>query len=157
MTLTRRVLLCLAVAPALLLGGCEDSPTEPEVLVIRGGTSFGFCLPTAYCTTTLEITSTTVVLTRTSRTLGDVRTTGSITPAEWESLTEAVDEGRLRPMPDVVGCPDCADGGAEFVEVVTADWTKRVTFEFGATLPPIQPLVDQVRAIRRRLEPSATP
>ena len=149
----RRVLFFLAIAPALLLGGCEDSPTGSEVLVVRGGTSFGFCPPTAYCTTTLEITPTTVVLTRTSRSLGDLRTTGTLTRAEWESLTRAVDEDRLRALPDVVGCPDCADGGAEFVEVVTADGTKRVTFEFGATLPSIQPLVDQVRQIRRRLEP----
>ena len=157
MSTTRRALLALALASLFPLLACDDSPAGPEVLVVRGGTSFGFCLPTAYCTTTLEITPTTVVLTRTSRALGDLRTTGTLTRAEWESLTRAVDEDRLRALPDVVGCPDCADGGAEFVEVVTADGTKRVTFEFGATLPSIQPLVDQVRAIRRRLEPISIP
>jgi hypothetical protein len=37
--------------------------------------------------------------------------------------------------------------------VVGTDWAKTVTFDHGADVPTIQPLLDHVRAIRRRFEP----
>jgi hypothetical protein len=53
----------------------------------------------------------------------------------------------------VFGCPDCADAGAESVEVFGLDWSKRVTFDHGAPMPELQPLLGRVRALRGRVEP----
>ena len=53
---------------------------------------------------------------------------------------------------DVIGCPDCADGGGEWVEVMFDDTVKRITFEYGDTLEPIQNLIDQMRIIRERFQ-----
>jgi hypothetical protein len=144
----------LVLAPAFLSWSCGNgSPVDMEVMSVRAGTSFGFCVPTAYCETTLEVVDGSAVLTRSSRTLGDVRTPGTLTQGEWEALLAAVDEDTLRALPAVVGCPDCADGGAEWVEVVAADWTKRVTFEYGAAPREIEALAERLRRIRTRLAP----
>ena len=53
---------------------------------------------------------------------------------------------------DVIGCPDCADGGGEWIEVTFDDTVKRITFEYGDTLEPIQNLIDQMRIIRERFQ-----
>jgi hypothetical protein len=143
-------LALVALIPALGLG-CS-SPTDPEVLTIRGGTSFGFCAPTAYCETTVQITPGSAAFTKKSRSLGEVQASATLARGVWERLVDAVDEEQLRALPAVVGCPDCADGGAEWVEVTTEGWTHRVTFEFGSAPESIEKLVIEVRRIREDIE-----
>jgi len=146
----------LAVAQTLLWLGCgSSSPTGPDVLTVQAGTSFGMCPPTAYCQTTLQVTSGSAVFTKVSRELGEVRASAVLAGGEWERLVATVDEGRLRAQPDVIGCPDCADGGAEWVEVTAAGWTKRVTFQKETSPPAIQELVAAVRRIRQGIDAHA--
>jgi hypothetical protein len=52
----------------------------------------------------------------------------------------------------VHGCPDCADGGAEWVQVRASGDSIRATFEYGATLEPIAALQAEIRALRARFE-----
>jgi hypothetical protein len=108
---------------------------------------------TGYCQTTLEITCHEAVLVEESwRSEPPLRHSMRLSPSEWSALVRAVDRQRLEAQPAVVGCPDCADGGAESLEVVGADWSKRVAFDFRAEMPELQPLLDQVRALRNRLK-----
>lgn len=138
---------------ALLLTPACDSPSRPsEIALVRATTSFGFCV--GYCQTTIEITADQVVYVKEGwQGEPPLRRTGTMTSSEWNDLRRAVDRARLEALPDVIGCPDCADGGAEAVGVVAADWSKTVTFDHGDDVPQIQPLLDRVRAIRRRFEP----
>jgi hypothetical protein len=66
-----------------------------------------------------------------------------------------VDRRQLEALPAVLGCPDCADAGAESLEVVATEWRKDVLFDYGAAVPALQPLLDKVRIVRRRLESTA--
>jgi hypothetical protein len=63
-------------------------------------------------------------------------------------LTRTVHRTRLPHPSPGCGCPDCADGGAEWLEIDG----KRVTLEFRSDLEPIRPLLQQVRALRARFE-----
>jgi len=139
-----------------LMAAC-GSPTRPaDVLQVRATTSFGFCV--GYCRTTLEITPTEAVYTREGwRGEPPIVRREPLAAAEWSDLTRAVDRDGLGALPDVIGCPDCADAGAESVGVVAADWTKTVTFDHGADVPTIQPLLERVRVIRRRFEQVSSP
>jgi hypothetical protein len=148
----RFLILAVAVSGAL---GCSSSPSGPDaVTVIRATTSFGFCI--GYCKTTLEITSEELVYVEESL-RGDLaprRRTAPLSSSEWNALVAAVDRRTIEPLPETIGCPDCADGGAESLEVVGADWRKSVTFEHGARMPELQPLLDRVRMLRERFIPT---
>jgi hypothetical protein len=152
----RSFIACLPLAAALLGAACHSSPTEPEVLTVRSGTFFGMCPPGAYCETTLEVASGSAVLTTIHRGGGsNIVIAGTLAAGEWAALIATVDEGRLRSLPAIIGCPDCADGGAEWIEVTTSGWTKKVTFEFGSSPGGMEALATRVRSIRARLNPPA--
>ena len=51
-------------------------------------------------------------------------------------------------MPEIVGCPDCADGGGEWIEVNVAGESHRVTFGNGVKIDAIQPLIERIRSLR---------
>ena len=147
----RRVLPLLA---AVLAGGvaCNSVvPASDGVNAIRTTTSFGFCL--GYCRTTLEVTADGMVFVEEATRQADlprVVRTAPLSAEEWSRLVGAVDRAALEALPATVGCPDCADGGAESVEVIGTDWREQVTFEFNASLPELQPLLSRLRALRER-------
>jgi len=127
------------------------TPGPDETLALRSGTSFGMCL--GYCTTELVVTNGDVSLTRTSREPGKYPPTTqslSLTASEREALRAALASSDLRSSKGVYGCPDCADGGAEWVEV----GGRRVTLEYGADIEPIRPLLNEIRKLRSRLTQS---
>lgn len=81
------------------------------------------------------------------------RFTAPLTPAEWRDLQGLAAATRLERLPDVIGCPDCADGGAETLAIARNDAPRSVTFDFGASVTEAQPLLDRIRALRERLTP----
>jgi hypothetical protein len=47
-----------------------------------------------------------------------------------------------------LGCPDCADGGAEYLELSHKGHKHRVTFEFGKAIPGFETLLAAARKER---------
>lgn len=138
------------VAGALLATACS-SPSAPsaEPASFSSTVSFGFCLPSSYCTSRLELSADRVVFTYESRTRPPLVQSRELQPVEWRRLVAALDVARLRALPSVIGCPDCADGGAESLTVVFANGqSSTVTFEYNQDVPGLESLVAQVRAIR---------
>ncbi|CAF1102706.1 unnamed protein product [Didymodactylos carnosus] len=72
----------------------------------------------------------------------------NLTLKEWENILNLVDITKFKATPNVLGCPDCADGGAEWIEIVFQSGTKRVTFDNGRTIPGLESLVNKLREIR---------
>ena len=145
-------LLVSAALAGLVLAACGTNdltgPSNTGVTGVRATTSFGMCL--GYCRSALEITADHVVYR-----LFDDRThmpplerIAPISAAEWQSLASAVSREKVQALPAVIGCPDCADGGAESIEVLARDWTHAVTFGFRTDVPQLQPLLDRVRTVR---------
>jgi hypothetical protein len=62
-----------------------------------------------------------------------------------------VDTAAIHALEGVHGCPDCADGGAEWIQIEGAD-SVRVTFEYGAELGGIEELQREIRELRARFE-----
>jgi hypothetical protein len=142
---------------AVLLVGvaaCSD-PIETEsanVLGLRSGTSFGMCA--GYCLTELIIEETSVRFNETGwpthSNLPPKTRTVPLTQRERAHLQSLIDLSELERLEGVHGCPDCADGGTEWIELRTANDTIRVTFEFGRELAPIAELQAAIRAQRER-------
>lgn len=139
---------------ACLISSCQISGSEGvdgSITEIRNGSSFGMC--GGYCRTELTIDRTKSVLFRkawdwNSTYFPDQRIQRDTNAAAWHNLVSLVDFDVIWAMKDVYGCPDCADGGSEWIEVTHNGDTKKVTFEFGSVLEPIAPLVDSLRSIR---------
>ena len=136
----------------LLLTGCDDAIAPGASTVITSGYSYGECLGFCFHEMTCRGAFATYVR-RDFRTGETLETKARLDIDAWGDLVGAVDMQALRALPDVIGCPDCADGGAEWIEVVRDGVGKRVTFEAGADIPSIQPLLDAARARRAALQP----
>ncbi len=52
-------------------------------------------------------------------------------------------------LDDRIGCPDCADGGAEWVQIDWNNGNKRVTFENRQTVKGIEKLIEKLREMRQ--------
>lgn len=117
-----------AVLLAGLLGCSHLELFAPEDKVaLRSGTSFGMCV--GYCSTELVIRDDVASFTRTSRSPSQYPAQAqsvSLTEAEAEALRAAVASSSLLLLKNVYGCPDCADGGAEWLEI----GGRKVTLEY---------------------------
>lgn len=149
------------IAASFLIGGCQsgDAGTASAgISKITATTSFGMCV--GYCTTQLEISKDGAVLTRQGRggrglqDLPDQTIRAPLSPAEWGEFAQLAAEARFDGLTEVLGCPDCADGGAESLSVESKDGTRSVKFEFGAKVEGVQPLLDRVRKEREKLMPA---
>lgn len=85
--------------------------------------------------------------------LGSQRFSLPLSPSEWRDIQRLAASADFDALPDVVGCPDCEDGGAEELAIERAGRLEIVSFELDANLPPAQPLLDRVRAVRARFTP----
>ena len=135
-----------------LTTGCQMSellrPTDE--LVVRSGTSFGMC--TGYCVTELHIDATEARFTRSAWRASRPPQTAviAITQEQWGQILSSIDLNAFASLQDVYGCPDCADGGAEWVELETPGFKKRVTFEYGTNPPTLGMLLQQIRPLRQQ-------
>ena len=136
----------------LLLVGCDDATAPGPSTVITSGFSFGECLGFCFQAVTCRGVFATYVMHdfgKGATVEGEAR----LDIGAWQELLGAVDMQALQSLPDVIGSPDCADGGAEWIEVVRDGVGKRVTFEFGDDIPSIQPLLDVARGRRQAILP----
>ncbi|MET0554345.1 MAG: hypothetical protein ABW221_14980 [Vicinamibacteria bacterium] len=140
--------------PFALVGCGSPTGSSTEAVAVTHGVSFGFCLPTAYCSSRLEVSAQTAVLTYESRQRTPFVQRRALDPAQWTKIATALDPAKLRALPEVVGCPDCADGGAESVAVTFGDGqVDSVTFEYRDDVAGIEALVDALREIRTSFDP----
>lgn len=158
MTNRSRLWIVAALAAFVSLTACASEQAAPPASVsqIVSTTSFGMCQ--GYCSTRLEIADGEAVLIREAggrgpRTLPTQRFTATLTPSEWADISRLAANTDLSPLPPVIGCPDCADGGAESLTIARGGETHSVSFDHGATVAAAQPLLDRVRALRTRLTP----
>ena len=138
---------------SLFFFSCQNDYEKVEVndIAIKTGIFFGMC--GGYCKSEVEIVNRDVVFIASSWSnpnYPDTMLNGNISIQEWDSLIESVDMDSLVSLDDIIGCPDCADGGGEWIEITKVDTLKRVTFEYGETVELIQSLIEKVRVIRER-------
>ena len=157
MTHTKLWSACL-LAATLCFAACASAPAAPaNIRQIVSTTSFGMCV--GYCSTRLEISEGQAVLIRDAHggrggsNLPDQRIAAPLTASEWQEFAQLAATTNLNGLPPVIGCPDCADGGAESLSIAGDGETRSIAFEHGATIAQAQPLLDRVRALRTRMIP----
>jgi len=146
-----------AICALSLVSACSgDTRVTNDVERIVSTTSFGMCV--GYCRTSLEIKPGEAVLTREpggrgAPALQPQRLTVKLTDAEWQQLATLAASVTYDGLPETIGCPDCADGGAESLAVTRGGKERKVSFDHGADIRQLQPLLARVRELRTRLMP----
>jgi hypothetical protein len=143
----------LLLALTLFIACTESVPSETgdTFVVIRSETSFGMCM--GYCRTELFIDRLDARLTYRSHEVQAYppRTyTIELTLGEWRQLVDVTDRQAFLRLDSVYGCPDCADGGAEAVELEWSGERRRVLFEYGNPPASIRALRDRIWQVRNR-------
>ncbi len=119
-------------------GNNPVAPNKATIETIKTGTSFGMCA--GYCVTELVINSKSIIYIRSGDERPEVKNEISLPPDKWNVLVNALDIKKFNLLPEKIGCPDCADGGAEWIEINDGKTIKKVTFEYGASISEIDPL-----------------
>jgi len=129
--------------------------TTPEQLrsisVIKTGVSFGECL--GYCEQELSLTSEGMTFTKEGHDLNrqtnlmmelprkDVNF--PLTTSEWDAIVLLVNLEVFNALPERIGCPGCADGGVEWIEISDGTTTKRISFEVRSSVSAeMYPLIE---------------
>lgn len=116
---------------SFLFTTCVEDNDNNLISEIRYGTSFGMC--GGYCKHDLMMSQNS----STYRCSGWTEDVAPITKTEktdgqlWNSINNDLNLDAFFDLPEVIGCPDCADGGAEWLEIVLSTGeTHKVTFEY---------------------------
>jgi hypothetical protein len=130
---------------------CEENVPAKEVnLKIIGGQSFGFCVGPCFQTLTVNGDNSEVEFyvrysesKGNQNTLKEERYSETLKEKDWQDILNAASNiDGFRALEEVYGCPDCADGGSEFIEIVKNNETHRVTFEFGKSVEGFEKLIE---------------
>lgn len=158
----KKQLMFLMILSTIFAISCEK---ESKVLgnefsmknyVINYGTSFGMCV--GPCRKEMNLVKDdmifTVFITEGRGAVGGTPKTYTekLTNIFANEIIQNIDFETFKKMPEVIGCPDCADGGAEWIEIIKDDSKHKITFEFGKSPKEIEKLVTILREKRTYFE-----
>jgi hypothetical protein len=135
----------------LFIYSCEKEDVNSEIKQIKYGTSFGMC--SGYCKNDILLQPGSITYNHAGwdNTVNPITKTEILSENEWDSYVSGVNitntqilsdtewnsyVSRLNiknffKLPETIGCPDCADGGAEWIEVeLVSGEIHKVTFEY---------------------------
>jgi hypothetical protein len=145
---------------SVIISGCtSESDNTPNIdnLRIKAGQNFGFCI--GNCFQEIEITGKTVSLkvinrnTRGSENQDKTSTfTEELSNSEITNLSKLINTEYFNTLEEVYGCPDCADGGSEWIEILSySENPKKITFEYGKEVKGLENLINLLRDKREPL------
>ena len=139
------------------LSACATPPSEiasGSVALVRSATSFGMCA--GYCQTEFTIAGSQAQLIkraggRAPGNLPDSVKAVPVSASELDAIDAALKRVPFSELKETYGCPDCADGGAEVIELSSGGQQRVVTFEYGKPPEELRELRAAIWRIRERL------
>ncbi|CAF1160628.1 unnamed protein product [Adineta ricciae] len=128
-----------------------------QITSISSGTSFGMCV--GYCRRSISIKSQPkyqlIALKEPNYSQNEYPTEEkrfSYTEKQWKKLINLLDVKNFEKLNETIGCPDCADGGAEWIEIQCKTEKKRVTFEYGQLIKGFEGIINELRNLRETFQ-----
>lgn len=122
----------------------EQPKVTAGIKSIKHGTSFGMCV--GYCHKEYTYTSGKVVYQASGRNRKTLTYTETLTTDNWKLFQSLINMEAFFKLSKTIGCPDCADGGAEWIEIETISGKKhKVTFDFWKAPDQLKDLVSVLR------------
>ncbi|GKS67548.1 hypothetical protein YTPLAS73_10950 [Nitrosarchaeum sp.] len=140
------------IIKAVQSGDFFDQDQNTIQPVIKTGTNSGFCL--GYCSKEFVIMPEKITYTQSGRDVPDKTKHIPFSKSSWNELVNLVDFKKFDSLPDRIGCPGCADAPVEWIEIKSANKTKKIEFESGDNIPEIKKLILTLEKIRSPIESS---
>lgn len=144
------------IVTLLVFSKCQilglNSPKN-TIDAVKYGTSFGHCVG-INCNKTYTISKDEIAFTKKNNGVANdslIRRT-NIESEQWDNLINAINDAGVNKLPESIGCPDCADGGSEWLEISEKGKTKRVTFEFGNTPEELKSVIKTLKRLTKIFE-----
>jgi len=117
----------------ILLSGCAKSENNiSDIESVSYGTSFGECL--GYCRNEITVTNSTIDFYKSgwnvSGSLPEISNSENMDAEYFAELTKFINVYSFFRLDSISGCPDCADGGAEWIEIKCKGKSHKVVFEY---------------------------
>lgn len=142
----------------VILLSCGKKNPVPEGLVVETGTSFGECVKNCFQVMTFNSLSKNLEFEiKNNPTAGENATQRfqeSFSETEYNEILNSIDFDVFKGLQKFYGCPDCADGGAEFIRLsdnMETGESYLVTFEYGKSVKGIEKLITLLRKKREEL------
>ncbi len=136
-----------------LLTYCSKNENVSELVQVKYGTSFGECI--GYCKRDLTLKSDSVFYKRSGwvETVEPITITDVLEDNSWDLIKGKLDIASFSALPITIGCPDCADGGAEWIEIELANGKKhKVTFEYHNEPDAVKNYINDLREMMNSFE-----
>jgi hypothetical protein len=118
------------------IGEEVKSQGQTQPMIIKGGFSFGECNKNCKATVVVANNKVTYSSLKNGANAPLKECSENIAPAVVAGLTASVNFDVFLNLPATIGCPDCNDGGAEWIELSMGSSAHKVTFEYGK--PPME-------------------
>ena len=123
----KKILLLLGFA----LLACSEKEGTTDIIKIKYGTSFGECIGYCYNEITVDPESVAYTTSGWADTIKTINCSENINMQNWLAIKFKINTVAFFALPATIGCPDCADGGAEWIELELANRSRhKVTFEY---------------------------
>ncbi len=77
--------------------------------------------------------------------------------SKWENILSLYDAITFSGLEEVYGCPDCADGGSEWIEIELDSVKQSVTYEYGKDVEAITAFSQALRDLRQSVAQEVLP
>lgn len=121
---------------------------DNKIIAVEYGTSFGLCQN--YCNLSIRVIEDKLIFrakSSASDEYPEILQEYDISREVLSGLKEQIDFIIFRNLDEIIGCPDCDDGGAEWIRIETPNLDHRITFEYGNEPLEINNLVKNLRKI----------
>ncbi|RZL50197.1 MAG: hypothetical protein EOO93_23745 [Pedobacter sp.] len=124
------LIFMVSVLSVLLFSTCKKCKIK-NLNSISYGTSFGMC--GGYCVQSISISDAKLTFTKSKHgQTPDTKTCSkNISDEEVNSIKDLLNASQIANLPELIGCPDCADGGAEWISVTADGKTHKITYDYG--------------------------
>ncbi|RZK17040.1 MAG: hypothetical protein EOO86_13540 [Pedobacter sp.] len=143
----KNLLLILTVFGALLFSNCKKGKIN-KLNSISYGTSFGMCA--GYCAQSLLISDSKLTFSKSKNgSTPDTKTCSkTISETEVNAIKDLLNASQISNLPEVIGCPDCADGGAEWISVTADGKTYKITYDYGKAPKELEAAVARLKVLK---------
>lgn len=143
----KKNLLYITFCAILSISGCKKGSIK-NLNNITYGSSFGMCV--GYCSSSLVISDLKLTFSKSKNAQpADTKTCSkSISEADIDAIKNELNINKISNLPEVIGCPDCADGGAEWISINADGKQYKITYEYGKAPKELEAAVAKLKVLK---------